>query len=133
MTSPPPSICQLRQTCPPPGVTCAGLSGTHFLNCDDLVSIIIQSILNLAIPTGASVDDILDYIPTICPNTLVTFDSVSTAVNFAAKRGILFRRIASAGATPTYMINAYMVNRNVQNKSYVRYPCQSDNFFRCSH
>jgi len=126
------AVCQLRGTCPAPGTTCGGLSGTHFLTCDDILSIVIQSILDLAIPQGATVDEILAYIPTICPQT-ISLETLTAAINIGARQGTLFRRIASVGATPTYLINAYMANLNCKNRIYTRDPCQSNNFFRCSN
>jgi hypothetical protein len=110
---------------------CAALAGVHSLDCGSITSIIIQAILNLANPAGSTDVEIFNYIPVICPAAPYSQTDVTNAINNAARKGILFRAIATVGATPTYLVNAYMKNFNYQNRVYSRYPQQCGSFFNC--
>lgn len=113
-------------------MACAGLAGVHSLNCNDLTSIVIQAILDLKIPAGATTLEIFNYVPLICPNTIVTLADIETTVALGARRGTFSRVVPFVGAEPTFLINAYMARLNVQNAIYSRNPSQGCNFFSCS-
>lgn len=109
--------------------TCPNPCTTATLDCSDLLTIVIQSILDLAETNGSTSTSIFTQAQVICPDTEITQDDIDTSITTAAKRGIIFRRIDLEGATPTYMVNGRMAELNVQNKRYNRLPCQTNSYY----
>ena len=118
-----------QRTCQPCAetTTCPNPCTTVHLDCTDILSIIVQSILNLGAASTAA--DILVEAQTVCPTAGVTAETLDAGLTWAAKRGIVFRRIAAQGATPQFLVNARMAELNVANKKYNRPPCQQTSFF----
>jgi len=110
-------------------MSCNG--GANFLNCNDLTSAIIQAILNLKGSAGSEADDIFDEVQNICPGIVTSLADVQAALDTGCSRGIFFRSRTAVGATPTFMVMAYMARYNPPNKVYARYPCQTNGFFKC--
>lgn len=108
---------------------CPNPCTTATLDCSDLLTILIQAILDLAEPNGSSNTSIFERSQVICPDTTITQSDIDTAIATAAKRGILYRRIATSGADPTFLVNGRMAELNVQNKRYNRLPCQYNSFY----
>lgn len=97
------------------------------VSCDNALSVIIQSILNLAQPNGSDELSIFEETLNLCPTmTDIVFQQ---AIAKGASRGVLYRRFASADTEPTYMINANMFMFNPKNMPLMRFPCAQDSFF----
>ena len=103
---------------------------TKQVDCNDLISVIIQAILNLSQQNGSDAASILVACESIC--TFVpplTLFEIQTVLQYCARRGILIPVYTNLTSTPTYMINGNMTGRNVQNAKYNRPPCQKINGF----
>lgn len=110
---------------------CPNPCTTATLNPEDAISVSIQAILNLNQQGGSTADDIFEEARTVViPERVITIEDVDAALAVGAQKGIFFRRIQTVGAEPTYMINSRMTSLNVQNRTYNRWPCQFDSFYR---
>lgn len=100
------------------------MSGTSFsycvdqgqVNCSDPYSILIYAILGLGLNgdvEGATLQQITDYIPLVCPNVSYTITEVTNLVTAATKQGILVR-----GTPTTWAVNAAMSRVNPINAKY---------------
>ncbi len=100
------------------------------VSCSDAISVVIQSILNLAQTHGSLAIDITSESKVICPD--ITDNAVLTALNTGCSKGIFTRYYATRNVEPTFMVNAYMTNLNYQNCPYNRPPCRPGSFFNSS-
>lgn len=101
------------------------------LNCDDVLSIIIQTLLDLKIATGATTNQIFQRAQIICPTVTLDIIDIQNALAHGARIGALFRRRAQIGDEATYLVQAYM-NRfnNAGTSLYYRPPCQANSFWK---
>ena len=97
-------------TYPPPTSWCAN---NGVINCNDIYSILIYTILYLKAAGGSTLDEIYDAAPIICPTFNMDIDVFQTWVTTAVKRGILV-----IGTPGTYAVNARMCLVNPINNQY---------------
>lgn len=103
---------------------------TVTVSCGDVLSVIIQAILDLGSTNGSLATDIFNRVTEICSSSVtITNDQFSAALEKGISRGILFRRIPVSGVEPTFMVNGYMYKLNPRNKKYMRFPCASGAFW----
>lgn len=112
-------------------LNCATCGSNGQMSCTDVMSVIIQAILDLGGTYGSTKAAIFDYLPQLCPDLVITEDSLLVVLNRGAREGSLRRVILTVNAEPTYMVNAYSNLFNpATNSKYSRYPCQSNSFFK---
>lgn len=93
------------------------------VTCTDVTEACIQTILNLALPSGATVTEVATAIAA-SPGCDFTEDEVSVALRVGAKTGVFCKTCVAGEGEWRYMVNAFMVQLGgVRNKVYNRDGC----------
>ena len=83
------------------------------VDCNDVFSIIIFTLLSLKNPIGSTLEEITDTVSTICPSFTPTLDEMQTYLLAAYKQGVIV-----LGTPTTWTVNAAMARVNSQNRKY---------------
>lgn len=109
--------------------SCTTVCAAKTMNVRDLTSVIIQTLLNLANPTGSTVTQVYNYIVANLPEVTTTETDVSNALVHGCKRGVFFKRFLAPTDEPTFLVIANMNRFNPLNVAYYRPPCQPNGFW----
>ena len=91
-------------------------------DCENVLGAAVDAILTLAIPGGATVEEIAAHISSECPELLgLTNMEVQVAVDLGARQGTL-KRVNRSGQT-AYMVLSAMVQLNSSNFRFMRPLC----------